>query len=56
MNTETPSNEELLAAARAAQATLLERHRDRLERMVALRTDRRRQDRVAWRSASTSRR
>ncbi len=50
MNTDTRSNEELLGAARngdeGALAVLVERHRDRLERMVRLRMDRRLQGRV----------
>src|SRR5262245_32460524 len=50
MSAENPSNEELLQAARggdeAALAALVQRHRDRLERMVALRMDRRLQGRV----------
>jgi RNA polymerase sigma-70 factor (ECF subfamily) len=50
MNADTRSNEELLAAARSgdegALAVLVERHRDRLERMVRLRMDRRLQGRV----------
>jgi RNA polymerase sigma-70 factor (ECF subfamily) len=47
---DTPTNDDLLDAARkgdeAALATLVERHRDRLERMVGLRMDRRLQGRV----------
>src|SRR5262245_54895901 len=47
---DTPTNDQLLEAARngdeAALATLVERHRDRLERMVRLRLDRRLQGRV----------
>jgi RNA polymerase sigma-70 factor (ECF subfamily) len=50
MSTDTRTNEELLDAARtgdeAALAGLVERHRDRLERMVRLRMDRRLQGRV----------
>src|SRR6266699_3312260 len=50
MNADTPTNDELLEAARngdeAALAALVERHRDWLERMVALRMDRRLQGRV----------
>src|SRR5215510_305029 len=50
MSADTPTNEELLDAARqgdeAALAVLVERHRDRLERMVRLRMDRRLQGRV----------
>jgi len=50
MNSDTPTNEELLDAARngdeSALAVLFERHRDRLERMVRLRMDRRLQGRV----------
>jgi RNA polymerase sigma-70 factor (ECF subfamily) len=50
MSADTPSNEELLEAARqgdeAALAALVERHRERLERMVGLRMDRRLQGRV----------
>ena len=50
MNADTRTNEELLAAARngdeGALAVLVERHRDRLERMVRLRMDRRLQGRV----------
>src|SRR5215813_2490133 len=50
MSADARSNEELLDAARggdeAALATLVERHRDRLERMVRLRMDRRLQGRV----------
>ena len=50
MNTDTRTNEELLDAARngdeGALAVLVERHRDRLERMVRLRMDRRLQGRV----------
>jgi RNA polymerase sigma-70 factor (ECF subfamily) len=50
MSADTPSNEELLEAARdgdqEALALLVERHRDRLERMVRLRMDRRLQGRV----------
>jgi RNA polymerase sigma-70 factor (ECF subfamily) len=50
MSTENPTNDELLEAARngdeAALAALVERHRDRLERMVQLRMDRRLQGRV----------
>jgi RNA polymerase sigma-70 factor (ECF subfamily) len=50
MSTEYPTNDELLEAARngdeAALAALVERHRDRLERMVRLRMDRRLQGRV----------
>jgi RNA polymerase sigma-70 factor (ECF subfamily) len=50
MSADTPSNDDLLEAARngdeAALATLVERHRGRLERMVGLRMDRRLQGRV----------
>jgi RNA polymerase sigma-70 factor (ECF subfamily) len=50
MNADTRTNEELLDAARngdePALAVLVERHRDRLERMVRLRMDRRLQGRV----------
>src|SRR4051812_39282422 len=50
MNADTPTNDELLDAARngdeGALAALVERHRDRLERMVRLRMDRRLQGRV----------
>jgi RNA polymerase sigma-70 factor (ECF subfamily) len=50
MNADTRTHEELLDAARhgdeAALAVLVERHRDRLERMVRLRMDRRLQGRV----------
>src|SRR5438874_7109575 len=50
MSAETRTNEELLDAAQsgdeAALAVLVERHRDRLERMVRLRMDRRLQGRV----------
>jgi RNA polymerase sigma-70 factor (ECF subfamily) len=50
MNADTRTNEELLDAARSgdegALAVLVERHRDRLERMVELRMDRRLQGRV----------
>src|SRR5215467_7505369 len=50
MNADTRTNEELLAAARdgdeGALAVLVERHRERLERMVRLRIDRRLQGRV----------
>jgi len=50
MTADTRTNEELLDAARggdeAALAVLVERHRDRLERMVRLRMDRRLQGRV----------
>ena len=50
MSADTPTNEELLDAARngdeSALAVLVERHRDRLERMVRLRMDRRLQGRV----------
>jgi RNA polymerase sigma-70 factor, ECF subfamily len=50
MSADTRSNEELLEAARngdeGALAVLVERHRDRLERMVRLRMDRRLQGRV----------
>jgi RNA polymerase sigma-70 factor (ECF subfamily) len=50
MNADKRSNDELLDAARAgdqdALAVLVERHRDRLERMVRLRMDRRLQNRV----------
>ena len=45
MSGDTRTNEELLDAARngdeGALAVLVERHRDRLERMVRLRMDRR---------------
>ncbi len=50
MSTDTPTDDELLQTARdgneAALAVLVERHRGRLERMVALRMDRRLQGRV----------
>jgi RNA polymerase sigma-70 factor (ECF subfamily) len=50
MSADTPSNDELLEAARtsdeAALATLVECHRERLDRTVSLRTDRRLQGRV----------
>src|SRR3954453_6507664 len=50
MTADTRTNEELLEAARGgdegALALLVERHRDRLERMVRLRMDRRLQGRV----------
>ena len=50
MSADTRTNEELLDAARngdeGALAVLVERHRDRLERMVRLRMDRRLQGRV----------
>src|SRR5215510_11140423 len=50
MRADTRTDEELLEAARqgdeAALAALVERHRDRLERMVRLRMDRRLQGRV----------
>jgi RNA polymerase sigma-70 factor (ECF subfamily) len=50
MSADTRTNEELLDAARngddGALAVLVERHRDRLERMVRLRIDRRLQGRV----------
>jgi RNA polymerase sigma-70 factor (ECF subfamily) len=50
MSTDTRINEQLLAAARNgdedALAALVERHRERLERMVLLRMDRRLQGRV----------
>jgi RNA polymerase sigma-70 factor (ECF subfamily) len=50
MSADTPTNEDLLEAARdgdeGALAALVERHRDRLERMVGLRMDRRLQGRV----------
>src|SRR6516162_9201135 len=50
MSADTRTNEELLKAARhgdqGALAALVERHRDRLERMVLLRMDRRLQGRV----------
>jgi RNA polymerase sigma-70 factor (ECF subfamily) len=50
MSADTRSNEELLDVARngdeGALAVLVERHRDRLERMVRLRMDRRLQGRV----------
>src|SRR6516164_2856252 len=50
MSADTRTNEELLAAARTgdegALAVLVERHRDRLERMVRLRMDARLQGRV----------
>src|SRR3989440_9393846 len=50
MSADTRTNEELLDAARngdePALALLVERHRDRLERMVRLRMDRRLQGRV----------
>jgi RNA polymerase sigma-70 factor (ECF subfamily) len=50
MSADTPSNDDLLEAARkgdeAALATLVERHRGRLERTVGLRMDRRLQGRV----------
>jgi RNA polymerase sigma-70 factor (ECF subfamily) len=50
MSADTRTNEELLEAARngdeGALAALVERHRDRLERMVRLRMDRRLQGRV----------
>jgi len=49
MNADTRTNEELLEAARNgdqdALAALVERHRDRLERMARLRMDRRLQGR-----------
>src|SRR3954451_10399110 len=49
MNADTRTNEELLDAPRTgdqdALAVLVERHRDRLERMVRLRMDRRLQGR-----------
>ena len=51
MSADARTNEELLDAARngdeGALAALIERHRDRLERMVRLRMDRRLQGRVA---------
>jgi RNA polymerase sigma-70 factor (ECF subfamily) len=50
MNADTRTNDELLGAARqgdeAALAVLLDRHRDRLERMVRLRMDPRLQGRI----------
>src|SRR3954469_19884949 len=50
MNADTRTNEDLLEAARGgdegALAALVERHRERLERMVRLRMDRRLQGRV----------
>src|SRR6266566_4050961 len=50
MTADTRNDEEMLDAARngdeAALAALVERHRDRLERMVRLRMDRRLQGRV----------
>src|SRR6516225_12431480 len=50
MSTDTRCDEELLDAARnddqGALAVLVERHRDRLERMVRLRMDRRLQGQV----------
>jgi RNA polymerase sigma-70 factor, ECF subfamily len=50
MSADPPTSEELLAAAKGgdetALAVLVERHRDRLERMVRLRMDRRLQGRV----------
>jgi RNA polymerase sigma-70 factor (ECF subfamily) len=50
MSTDPRTNEELLDAARGGEETalavLVERHRDRLERMVRLRMDRRLQGRV----------
>jgi RNA polymerase sigma-70 factor (ECF subfamily) len=50
MSAHTPTNDELWEAARngdeGALAVLVERHRDRLERMVRLRMDRRLQGRV----------
>src|SRR5215470_11732382 len=50
LSADTPTNEELLDAARqgdeAALAILVERHRERLERMVSLRMDRRLPGRV----------
>src|SRR5262245_62374660 len=50
MNADTRTNEELLDAAKggdeSALAVLVERHRERLERMVRLRMDRRLQGRV----------
>jgi hypothetical protein len=50
MSADPRTNEELLDAARNADvdalAVLVERHRDRLERMVRLRLDRRLQGRV----------
>src|SRR5215471_4293247 len=50
MSADTPTNQDLLDAARngdeGALAALVERHRDRLERMVGLRMDRRLQGRV----------
>src|SRR5262249_47148342 len=50
MSADTPTNEELLDAARngdvGALAVLVERHRERLERMVRLRLDRRLEGRV----------
>ncbi len=50
MSADTPTNDDLLEAARggdeAALAALVDRHRGRLERMVALRMDRRLQGRV----------
>jgi RNA polymerase sigma-70 factor (ECF subfamily) len=50
MSTDTPTDKELLDAARngdeGALAVLVERYRDRLERMVRLRMDRRLQGRV----------
>jgi RNA polymerase sigma-70 factor (ECF subfamily) len=50
MSADTPTNDHLLDAARngdeGALAALVERHRDRLERMVGLRMDRRLQGRL----------
>src|SRR5262245_41539013 len=50
MSADTPTNEELLDAAGTgdedALAVLFQRHRDRLERMVRLRMDRRLQGRI----------
>src|SRR6516164_9788657 len=50
MSADTPTNEDLLDAARngdqGALAALVERHRERLERMVGLRMDRRLQGRL----------
>jgi RNA polymerase sigma-70 factor (ECF subfamily) len=50
MSADTPTNDDLLDAARGgdegALAALVERHRERLERMVRLRLDRRLQGRV----------